>query len=319
MSLKFVMEAYELLDDVNINGEGVKEFLEAISSDEKITVQTVEGDKGSTDFISIKIKGTEGKSSGGNAPTLGIIGRLGGIGARPEVQGFVSDGDGALSAVSIAAKLLSMTKKGDRLRGDIIISTHICPTAPTQEHDPVPFMGSPVDILTMNQYEVSDEMDAVLSIDTTKGNVVTNHRGFAITPTVKEGYILRISDDLMDIYQQSTGTLPVTMPITIQDITPYGNGLYHLNSIMQPCVAVDTPVVGVAITTEVAVAGSASGASRVTDVEEVVRYAIEVGKRFGNKNCDFYDAAEFDRIQELYGSLKHFQTLGNEEGVSVDE
>lgn len=310
MSLKFVMEAYEMLDDRYVNGQAVKEFLEAISTDEVISVQTVEGDKGSTDFISIHVKGSKGKLSGGTAPTLGIVGRLGGIGARPEVNGFVSDGDGALSAIAIAAKLMSMTKKGDRLKGDVLISTHICPTAPTQPHDPVPFMGSPVDILTMNKYEVSEEMDAVVTIDTTKGNIVTNHRGFAITPTVKEGYILRMSNDLLAIYQQTTGMLPVTMPITIQDITPYGNGLFHINSIMQPCVAVDAPVVGVAITTQVAVAGSASGASHLIDIEEVVRYGIEVAKRFGSGTCDFYDAEEFDRIQELYGSLKHFQTLG---------
>lgn len=319
MSLKYVIETYELLDDKMISGKEVKQFLESISNEEEIKVETVYGKKGSTDFIKIQIKGSNGKQSGGDAPTLGVIGRLGGIGARPEVLGFVSDGDGALAAVAIAAKLLNMTKKGDRLTGDIIISTHICPTAPTQPHHPVPFMGSPVDILTMNQYEASDKMDAVLTIDTTKGNIVTNHRGFAITPTVKEGYILRMSNDLLDIYQQTTGTLPVTMPITMQDITPYGNGLFHINSIMQPCVAVNAPVVGVAITTEVAVAGSASGASHLIDIEEVVRYGIEVAKRFGEKNCDFYDVAEFEKIQELYGSMKHFQTLGKKEAVKNEQ
>lgn len=310
MSLKYVMESYELLDNRFVTGNAVKDFLEAVCERENITVETVSGEKGSTDFIKIHIKGTEGKMSGGQAPTLGVIGRLGGIGARPEVLGFVSDGDGALAAIAIAAKLLDMTKKGDRLVGDVIISTHICPTAPTQPHEPVPFMGSPVDILTMNKYEVSDEMDAVLTIDTTKGNIVTNHRGFAITPTVKEGYILRMSNDLLNIYQQTAGIQPVTMPITIQDITPYGNGLFHINSIMQPCVAVEAPVVGVAITTEVAVAGSASGASHLMDIEQVVRYGIEVAKRFGSNQCDFYDVEEFDRIQALYGSMKQFQTLG---------
>lgn len=313
MSLKYAMEVYELMDDININGQGIKDYLEAISTHGDIKVETVHGEKGSTDFVSIKIKGTDGKTDGGTAPTLGIVGRLGGIGARPEVIGFVSDGDGALSAIGIAAKLLSMSEKGDRLPGDVLISTHICPTAPTQPHEPVPFMGSPVDILTMNQYEVSDEMDAVLTIDTTKGNYVTNHRGFAVTPTVKEGYILKMSNDILDIYQQTTGTLPVTLPITMQDITPYGNGLFHINSIMQPCVAVDAPVIGVAITTEVAVAGSASGATHLVDVEQVIRFGIEVAKRYASKQCDFYDAQEFELIQSLYGSMKHLQTLGTKD------
>ena len=67
-----------------------------------------------------------------DAPTIGLLGRLGGLGARPEVTGFVSDGDGALAALSAAAKLLDMQKNGDYLEGDVIISTHICPDAPTR-------------------------------------------------------------------------------------------------------------------------------------------------------------------------------------------
>lgn len=314
MSLRHVIEIYDLMDDIHVDGEAIQQYLTAINEEADISVETVQGETGSTDFVQIKIPGSNGKTNGGNAPTLGIVGRLGGIGARPEVQGFVSDGDGALSAIAIAGKLLDMQLKGDTLAGDVIISTHICPTAPTQPHDPVPFMGSPVSIGEMNRYEVNDEMDAILSIDTTKGNIITNHRGFAITPTVKEGYILRISNDLLEIYQQVAGIMPVTLPITFQDITPYGNGLYHVNSILQPAVATDKPVVGVAITTEVPVAGSASGASRVTDVEEVVRYGIEVAKRFGKETCAFYDVEEFSLIEKLYGSAKHAQTFGNVEG-----
>jgi hypothetical protein len=313
------MEVYDLMDNINVNGDKIQSYLNEINPAGEIVVETVKGEQGSTDFVQIKIPGAAGKIKGGNAPTLGVVGRLGGIGARPEVKGFVSDGDGALSAIAAAGKLLDMQLKGDTLAGDVIISTHICPTAPTQPHDPVPFMGSPVSIADMNRYEVTDEMDAVLSIDTTKGNVITNHRGFAITPTVKEGYILRISNDLLDIYQQVSGTLPVTLPITFQDITPYGNGLFHVNSILQPAVATNAPVVGVAITTEVAVAGSASGASRLIDVEEVVRYSIEVAKRFGEKSCTFFDEKEYQLIQDLYGSAKHAQTFGkNEKGMNKD-
>ncbi len=155
-------------------------------------------------------------------------------------------------------------------------------------------------------------MDAVLSIDTTKGNRVVNHRGFALSPTVKEGYILRVSEDLLGIMSITTGRLPVTYPITTQDITPYGNGVYHLNSILQPATATDAPVVGVAITAETAVPGCATGASHVTDIEEAVRFAVEVAKAFGAGKCSFFDAAEFDRLVRLYGPMKHLQTLGRE-------
>lgn len=315
MSLKYVMEVYELLDNIHVTGNDVKEYLRTISDQGEITVETVEGKKGSTDFIKVTISGKNGKSVGGNAPTLGIIGRLGGIGARPEVKGFVSDGDGALSCMAAAAKLLDMIGKGDHLNGDVILTTHICPTAPTLPHDPVPFMDSPVDILAMNQHEVTKEMDAILSIDTTKGNMITNHRGFAITPTVKEGYILKISNDLLHIYTQSAGILPVTLPITTQDITPYGNGVYHVNSILQPAVATASPVVGVAITTETAVAGCGTGATHPTDVEQTVRFVIEVAKLYGENKCSFYDEEEFNRLEALYGKMTHLQTKGNQVNV----
>ena len=312
MSLKHVMEVLDLMDSKFVTGKSIKSYLEGISSNGDISVETVPGEKGSTDFIKITLLGENGKTKGGNAPTLGIIGRLGGIGARPEMKGFVSDGDGALACISTAAKLLDMSKKGDELKGDIVLTTHICPDAPTTPHEPVAFMGSPVEILAMNQHEVTAEMDAIISIDTTKGNMITNHKGFAITPTVKAGYILKVSDDLLHIYTQSAGILPVTLPITTQDITPYGNGLYHVNSILQPAVATNAPVVGVAITTETPVAGCATGASHPTDIEQVVRFAIEVAKSFGEGKCEFYNETEFELIEKLYGTMNHLQTKGSQ-------
>ena len=113
------------------------------------------------------------------------------------LPGYVSDGDGALCALAAASKLMEMKHRGDALEGDVIICTQICPHAPTQPHEPVPFMGSPVDMATMNREEVNDKMEAVLSIDTTKGNSVINVNGFAVSQTVKEGYILRYSSDIL--------------------------------------------------------------------------------------------------------------------------
>lgn len=228
--------------------------------------------------------------------------------------GLVSDGDGAVSALAVAIKLAHMAEKGDVLPGDVIVTTHVCPNAPTQPHDPVPFMGSPVNMEIMNRYEVDSGMDAILSIDTTKGNRVINHKGFAISPTVKEGYILRISEDLLEVMSIVTGKLPVTFPVTIQDITPYGNGVYHLNSILQPATATSAPVVGVAITTETAVPGCATGASHVVDIEQVVRFSIEVAKGFGARKYSLFDEEEFETLVRLYGTLKHFQTPGVTEG-----
>ena len=81
-------------------------------------------------------------------------------------------------------------------------------------------MGSPVDMDAMNPVEVDAQMDAILSVDTTRGNLILNRRGFAITPTVKEGYILKVCPDLLRLMSIVTGQAPAVLPITTQDITP---------------------------------------------------------------------------------------------------
>ena len=171
-------------------------------------------------------------------------------------------------------------------------------------------MGSPVDIATMNRHEVDPAMDAILSIDTTKGNWIINQRGFAITPTIKEGYILRVSDTLLDIMRIVLNEPPAVLPITIQDITPYGNELYHINSIMQPATATGAPVIGVATTASTPVPGSASGANQPFCLEMAARFCVEVAKAYTSGGCSFYDEKEFSHLIELYGSLSHLQTLG---------
>ena len=313
MSMKYAMEAYELLDNPHVSGASVQEALIATGVPaENITVKTVHGPKGYTDFVKVWFYGTKGKRAGNDAPTLGIVGRLGGIGARPERIGIVSDADGATSAVAIAMKLGKMASLGDVLEGDVFVSTHICPNAPTRPHTPVPFMDSPINMAIANEEEMTGELDAILSIDTTRGNLVINNRGFAISPTVKEGYILKTSADLLNIMSYVTGRTPVVFPLATQDITPYGNNLYHLNSILQPCTATKAPVIGVALTAETAVPGCATGSSHILDIEAVLRFAIEVAKGYGEKKVSFYDAKEFTHILKLYGPMNHFQTLGNQ-------
>jgi hypothetical protein len=308
MAWKQTIEAYELLDSATVTGDAVAVAL--VERGLQVEVIPVQGEGGTTDFVRAMVPGTAGKQVNGQSPTLGIIGRLGGIGARPAAIGLVSDADGAITAIACALKLADMALAGDRLPGDIIVATHICPDAPTIPHEPVPFMGSPVDIATMNRQEVHPEMDAILSVDTTRGNLVINRRGFAISPTVKEGYVLKVSNDLLRLMSFVTGQMPVVLPITTQDITPYGNGIHHLNSIMQPATATDAPVVGVALTAEIAVPGCATGASQAADIELAVRFCLEVAKAFGLGECAFYDAREFEWLLALYGPMNHLQTPG---------
>ena len=310
--LNHVLDVVDLLDSPTTSGEALADYLRAQGAPgAEITVVNVPGrDDLSTDFVRVLVPGLRGASGGGDAPTLGIIGRLGGAGARPERLGFVSDGDGAAAALTAAAKLLRMAARGDRLAGDVIVATHVTGWAPTEPHDPVPFMGSPVDMVTMNSHEVDPRMDAILSIDTTKGNRSINHRGIAISPTVKQGYILRASEDLIAMVETVTGVPAVVFALATQDITPYGNDLHHLNSLLQPAVAATVPVVGVAITTQVPVAGCATGASHATDIELAARLAVETAKYYGTGQVAFYDEDQFDHLVTLNGEATHLQTLG---------
>lgn len=298
-----VLELIELLDSARVTGEQVAAVLRGRGiADARVT--RVASEHGATDFVTGSIPGE------GSGPTLGIIGRLGGIGARPHQIGLVSDGDGALVALAAALKLADAAARGDVLPGRVRFATHICPTAPVVPHDPVPFMDAPVPMDVMNAHEVHPEMEAILAVDTTRGNRVINHRGFAISPTVKDGYILRVSEDLLNLMTWTTGAPPAVLPLTTQDITPYGNGVYHVNSILQPATATTAPVVGVALTSEAVVPGSASGATQVNDCEQAARFCVEVAKVFTRGQCRFYDPDEYARLLARYGSMAHLREMG---------
>ncbi len=310
-ALKHVLETIDLLEDPKVNGEIVKEwFLSKGFKDLEINVEHIKGSKGETDFIKIVIPGKRGKSKGGDSPTLGVVGRLGGVGARPALVGMVSDADGAIVALATAYKLAEMRFRGDELPGDVIVVTHICPNAPTRPHKPVPMMDSPVDIFTLLKREADPAMDAILSIDATKANWVVKHTGFAITPTVKEGWILKVSPDLIDIYIRVTGEPPVIVPITMQDIIPFSTPVYHINSIMQPWLYTSAPVVGVAITTRMAVPGSATGATNIWALEQATRFVVEVAKEFTANRIRFYDEEEWKTIIKIHGMVKVIMRKG---------
>ena len=114
MIVKQLIEVFDILDSADASGLKVKEYLESKGAT-NVEVVKREKDGKSTDFVKVVIPGSNGRLKGGNAPSLGIIGRLGGIGARPERIGFVSDGDGALTALAAAAKILDMNSKKDFL------------------------------------------------------------------------------------------------------------------------------------------------------------------------------------------------------------
>ena len=82
MILKHLMELYEILDDPKASGEKVKEYLLQVNPQADVETYPVHGEKGHTDMVRVRVPGKNGKSKGGTAPTIGLLGRLGGIGAR---------------------------------------------------------------------------------------------------------------------------------------------------------------------------------------------------------------------------------------------
>ncbi len=304
--MKHVIEVIELLSSAHVDGYMVAEQLRAAGHC-GVEVTTLERDGLSTDFLSIVIPGLDEQ-----APQLGIVGRLGGIGARPAVTGLVSDADGAIVAIATAFKLLAMARQGDVLPGTVRIRTHICPRAGTRPHHPVPMMRSPFPMREMMSHEVDPAMQAILSVDTTRGNRLVNRRGVALTPVACQGWLLRLPEMMLDVMGWVSGELPITLPLTTQDITPYENGLHHVNSLMQPAIATDAPVIGVALTAQTTVPGCATGVTNAYDADVAMRFCIEVAKLFGQRTLRFVDEQEQQALRQRYGSMAHLQTLGRQ-------
>ncbi|WP_321839957.1 DUF1177 family protein [Paraburkholderia bannensis] len=320
MALSQVIAAHDFLDSAIVTGDDVVTLFAPYSTvgvfvESNPVNDTEVGTQPDwiTWFVKITIPGTSGKNSGATDPypTLGINGRCGGTGARPQEIGMVSDGDGPVCALAAALKLADMKTKSDALLGDVIVTFHISPQGYIDTSKTPPMMGLPVTNAVMNSYEVDAAMDAILSVDASKANYITKQRGFAISPTAMQGYVLKVSSDLVNIMESTTGQHAFTFPLAIQDITPYDNGISHFNSIMQPSVATSAPVVGVAITAESAVSGSAVNANHEIDLAEAVQFCLATAKAYTARTCEFYDATEFNTLVQKYGTLTVFQTEGN--------
>jgi len=130
-----VIESVELLSSPSVTGDVVADLVGGRGATE-VRVTTVE-EKSRTQFIRFTIPGSR-KAGGKTARTLGLIGNLGGVAGYPEIRGLVSDADGAVTALAVALRLLDSRAMGESLDGDVIVSTHICTTAPTIPHE-----GSP--------------------------------------------------------------------------------------------------------------------------------------------------------------------------------
>ncbi|MCS3841914.1 DUF1177 domain-containing protein [Microbacterium sp. AK031] len=314
MGMREITEITELMDDPRLDGERIAALLlSAGAADARIEVTSVpyeapEDIARTCDFVRVTLPGGRGALAGGDAPTLGIVGRLGAQQAQPDRIGYVSDADGSTVAIAAALRLLRLAAAGAQLPGDVIVTTHIATHVSITPREPADFMGMPVSSETMNEHEVDAGMEAILSIDASKGNRLINHPGVAISPTAKAGYLLPVAPGLLSILEQATGAPAHTFPLALQDITPYSNGYRHFNSIMQPTVATSAPVVGVALTAAAVVPGSSTGASYEPALLEATRFVVEAAKQFTQGRVSFFDADEYDSLVDQYGELTRFQS-----------
>ena len=290
-----IIRVIDILDSPSVREEDIEDLVKLCGS-ASTEFERLRSEKGETLFTRIVFDFGKGRR-------IGIIGRLGGVGARPHIVGMVSDADGAIVALAVAEKLARMCSRKEDLVGRYVITTNISPHAPVKPEKPVPMMDSPIGLDTMLAKEVDREAEAVLSVDATKGNRVIKVRGFAITPVVRRGWILRPSDDVLDIYTWVAGRQPVLVPITMQDIVPYSTPVKHINSIIQPWLYTDSPVMGVAITSESVIPGSASGVTDLVSLEQASRFTLEVAKRFTSGSIEIYYEHEYRILTELHGDL----------------
>lgn len=305
MLMREVIDAWSLIDRPDTSGELVHAYFAENFGDPCRPQVTRLGAPGrGTDVVTWTIPGAQGKTRGGSARTLAVAGRLGGVGIRPRAEGTVSDADGAVVALAAAIKLSRSLDVGDRCRGDVVIVTQVCPGAPTRD---VPVKGQldhPAPLEDLLRCEAPEAADALISVDTTRSHYFLNHTGIAVSPTLVNGYLLRLSEDLLQVCAEVTSEPPVALPITMQDITPHGNGVFRINSIMQPARFFRGPVVGLASVSRHPIRGITTGANRPQNLEEAARFCVEVARRFGRGALEFFDPVEYERLVGLYGSME---------------
>jgi len=304
--LREVLDTIDLLDDMN---HGVAEFLASLAPGNwSATTDEYSGDKGRTEFVKVLFPGSRGRSVGGDAPTVGIIGSNGGLRLPTEPPGFVSDADGAIVGVACAQRLARMASRGQFLAGDVLVSTHICQSAHPVPHDPYPFVMSPLPSSEKHPRLVDERMEAILTPETCKGNkLVSPTAGFAMTQPVKEGFIMRPHESVLHLYEMTTGKSPAIFPLTMQDITPFESGVHHVCGMALPSVFSRAPVIGVPLSMQVPVMPAATGTQTATVLETAGRFCLEVAAAFGRGDCQFYYASDYQGFLKAYGNIRGWQ------------
>jgi hypothetical protein len=311
--LRDVVEILDFLDDSANSAEAFVDLLP--DGSHSIEITPFESELGTTNFIKILFPGSAGKHAGGVAPTTGIIGSNGGLRLPGPYPGLASDADGCIVGLAAALRLARMHTREQKLAGDVLVSTHICQKARPVPHDPYPFVMSPLPSSEKHPRLVDDRMDAMLTPETCKGNKMVSHLGFAVTPPVREGIIMRPHASILHIVEMVTGKAPVVFPITMQDVTPYELGVHHICGMVLPSIFSKAPVIGVPLVTEVQTHPSATGVQQPMVLETALRFCIEVATSYGNGDCEFYYPDDFEGMVSTFKGLRGWQSLKNTTGA----
>ncbi len=305
--LREFMDVLDFLDDAR---NGAAAFAALLPDGPHVVeITPFESDIGKTDFIKILFPGKNGKSGGGDARTTGIIGSNGGLRLPGPYPGLASDADGCVVGLSCALALARKHHRDQQLAGDVLISTHICQQAHPVPHDPFPFVMSPLPSSEKHPRLVDERMDAILTPETCKGNKMASHLGFAVTPPVREGFILRLHETILHAMEMVTGKPAAVFPITMQDVTPYELGVHHICGMVLPSIFSTAPVIGVPLVTEIQTHPSATGTQQPMVLESAARFCLEVATGFGNGDYHFHYPGDFEGMVEAFGAVRGWQRI----------
>jgi hypothetical protein len=259
--MKTLMEVIEILESKDPISNLEKEC-------EKYDIK-LEGKKiDNVAFIKAKIGKGEKKAE--------ILGRLGAIKVSNN-KGIVSDADGAIVSIT---SMIEWAKNYSEIEGEAIFSTSISLNAKIIPHKPFNFMVPLVGLNEALEIEVDKEAQFLISVDSTKGNRIAKYNDFAISHIIKDGYILKISDEIIDIYEKVTEHEPYFVALTSGDLTPMEVNAYHISTFLTPWLYTESPVLGLATVSKYPIPGYETGVQNVLMLERASRFSIEVLKYY---------------------------------------
>ena len=290
-----VLEIQDLLTGGNVQGQQVADYLNNIYQSPPSTTTTYTQVSSAPDQQSDVV--TTQIASNAPSPGLMAVGQGNAI-ANQGAYHIASDADGIICALVVAAELLKMTGNGLSLNKSITISTHIRYAANDMD------ISDDLDVLISQQQTTGRMFDGILTVRALKDNSRTNFRGFGISPTVKEGWILPMSGDLFRLAGETSGELPQMLPITMYDITRGNNNVpLRANNLLTPNIFTDKPVVGIGISTQTKPPRQRANASHFVDIEETVRFIVEAALAYDRNALTLYDAGMFARAKARYSSI----------------